>query len=399
MTALYFYDDERARTFEPFALTRPACELRAGALTMRQRWERVTGLETAGFIGAAHLRDFDEPGGPSSITSGEIPAGSILVNSRFAISLDAQPKKFDILMNDGVGCAIRLARALPVVNIADGKPDLGSLQTSFGGRNVSGRWVGEVWDYIGTLADQLKEDIPTLAKGMKLSPAPAGSTMGGGWVFIDASADISPYVVFDTTDGPILVQEGAVIHPFSRLVGPLSIGSHSQVMGDRVATSSFGDWSKVRGEVSNSIVLGYSNKGHEGFLGHSYLGRWVNLGALTTTSNLKNTYGNVQLWTPAGLRDSGQQFLGTMFGDHVKTGIGMMLSTGTVLGAGANIYGSHAPPKAVPPFSWGDDEPYGDYDLEKFLITAERMMERRNVTLTDKAKSQLRASHAARWTV
>ena len=105
----------------------------------------------------------------------------------------------------------------------------------------------------------------------------------------------------------------------------------------------------------------------------------------------------MQLWTPSGVRDSGQQFLGTLFGDHAKTGIGTMLSTGTVIGAGANIYGSHAPPKAVAPFSWGGDEPYGEYEIAKFLVTAERMMERRHVKLSAKAKKQLSESHRARW--
>jgi UDP-N-acetylglucosamine diphosphorylase / glucose-1-phosphate thymidylyltransferase / UDP-N-acetylgalactosamine diphosphorylase / glucosamine-1-phosphate N-acetyltransferase / galactosamine-1-phosphate N-acetyltransferase len=203
--------------------------------------------------------------------------------------------------------------------------------------------------------------------------------------------------VLDTTDGPILIRSGTTVQPFTRLVGPLAVGRDCQILGDRIATSSIGDSSKVRGEMSNSIVLGYSNKGHEGFVGHSYLGRWVNLGALTTTSNLKNTYGAVQLWTPAGVRDSGQQFLGTLFGDHAKTGIGMMLGTGTVVGAGANIYGTHSPPKAVPPFSWGDGAPYAEYELAKFLITAERMMERRHVKLSAKCKKQLTESHGARW--
>ena len=397
MSGLYFYDDSRAREFEPFALTRPASELRAGAMLVRRRWERVTGLESKGFVGARHLKDFDEEGAPPFISTGEIPAGSVVVNSRFIVALDAQPKKFDILMNEGAGCAVKLARALPVKDLLAGKVDLGSLQTSMGGRIVAGRWMNNVWDYVATLPAQLAEDIPILGKELSTSSAPVGEKMGDGDVYIEKGAEIGPYVVLDASAGPILVERGSSIHPFTRLVGPVAIGPDCQIMGDRIATSSIGDWSKIRGEFSNSIVLGYSNKGHEGFVGHSYLGRWVNLGALTTTSNLKNTYGTVQLWTPTGTRDSGQQFLGTLFGDHAKTGIGMMLSTGTVLGAGANVYGSHAPPKAVAPFSWGGDEPYGEYELSKFLVTAERMMERRHVKLSTKAKKQLTESHRARW--
>jgi hypothetical protein len=151
--------------------------------------------------------------------------------------------------------------------------------------------------------------------------------------------------------------------------------------------------------MSNTVMVGHANKGHDGFVGHSYMGRWVNLGAGTITSNLKNTYGPVSLWTPRGMRDTGMQFLGTMFGDHAKTGIGTCLTTGTVLGAGANVYGAQTPPKAVPPFAWGSAPPYDVYRLDKFLEVAERVMARRQVTLSGRARQQLAASHSARWTV
>ena len=118
----------------------------------------------------------------------------------------------------------------------------------------------------------------------------------------------------------------------------------------------------------------------------------------TITSNLKNTYGAVSLWTPSGMRDTGMQFLGTMFGDHVKTGIGVRLTTGTVLGAGANVFGE-IPPKAVAPFSWGSGTPYSVYRADKFVETAARMMARRHVELTDGARRHLTSVHAGRWTV
>ena len=140
-------------------------------------------------------------------------------------------------------------------------------------------------------------------------------------------------------------------------------------------------------------MLGHTNKGHDGFVGHSYMGRWVNLGAGTTTSNLKNTYGTVALWTPDGVRDTGLQFLGTMFGDHAKTGIGLKLNTGTVLGAGANVYDA-MPPKYVPPFSWGGGAPYAAYDADKFVQVAARAMGRRSVALGDDARATLTAAYA-----
>src|SRR5438105_2342679 len=325
MSALYFYDDARARQFEPFALTRPASELRAGTSLIRRRWERATSLETAGFISSAHLAHFEEGNAPPAVPAkAEIPAGSVVVNSRCVIPFGVGLDRFDLLMCDGAACAVRLARALPVSQFADGSVDIGTIQTSLGGRKIQGRWMNEVWDYVATLTDQLTEDIPLRAKLLDATAKTNATTIGEHGVFVEEGADIGPQVVLDASGGPILIRRGAMIAPFTYLIGPIAVGRDSQILGDRVATSSIGDQCKVRGEFSNSIMLGHSNKGHAGFVGHSYVGRWVNLGALTTTSNLKNTYGPVQLWTPSGVRATGQQFLGTLFGDHANTGIGTM---------------------------------------------------------------------------
>jgi UDP-N-acetylglucosamine diphosphorylase/glucosamine-1-phosphate N-acetyltransferase len=400
MSALYFYDDVRARQFEPFALTRPGSELRAGTSIVRRRWERATALKSAGFISSSHLAHFEEGNAPPAVSAkSEIPAGSVVVNSRCVIPLDLTIDRFDLLMCDGVACAVRLARGLPASQFADGSIDIGSIQTSLGGRRIQGRWMNEVWDYLASLPDQLMQDIPLRAKLMEATAKTNATTIGEHGVFVEEGADIGPYVVLDASAGPILIRSGVKVAPFTHLVGPVSIGRGSQVLGDRIGTSSIGDNCKVRGQLSNVIMLGHSNKGHEGFVGHSYLGRWVNLGALTTTSDLKNTYGDVQLWTPSGVRTTGQQFLGTLFGDHAKTGIGTMLSTGTVIGAGANVFGSNMPPKVVPPFAWGDGAPYETYEVARFLTVAERVMKRRDVELGDKGKKQLTEAHKRRWRV
>jgi UDP-N-acetylglucosamine diphosphorylase/glucosamine-1-phosphate N-acetyltransferase len=400
MSALYFYDDARARQFEPFALTRPCSELRAGTSLIRRRWERATSLPSAGFISSRHLAHFEEGNAPAAVApKAEIPAGSILVNSRCVIPLDLEVDQFDLLMCEGSACAVRLARALPVSQFADGSVDIGTIQTSLGGRRISGRWINEVWDFISTLSDQLTEDIPGRGKSLEATAKITAVTVGDHGIFVEDGAEIGPQVVLDASSGPILIRRGAVVAPFTPLVGPIYVGPDAQVLGDRVANSSIGEHCKVRGEFSNTIVLGYSNKGHAGFIGHSYLGRWVNLGALTTTSNLKNTYGAVQLWTPSGIRATGQQFLGTLFGDHAKTGIGTMLSTGTVIGAGANVFGTNMPPKVVPPFSWGDSAPYDTYDVARFLAVAERVMARRHVELGENARKHLAEAHKRRWSV
>ncbi|MGH7650570.1 MAG: putative sugar nucleotidyl transferase [Gemmatimonadaceae bacterium] len=398
MSALYFYDDATARRLEPFALTRPVSELRAGTSLIRRRWEVATSLPSAAFISSPHLAQFEEGNAPPAAPAkSEIPAGSIVVNSRCILPLETKLDHFDLLMCDGIACAVRLARAMPVSQFADGTIDIGAIQTSLGGKRIKGRWVSDIWDFIASLQEQLSEDIPARASLLKTRSLSGLTVIGKEKVFVEDGADVAPQVVLDASLGPILIRREAVISPFTLLVGPICIGRHSQVLGDRVATSSIGDYCKVRGEFSNSIVLGDTNKGHAGFVGHSYLGRWVNLGALTTTSNLKNTYGPVQLWTPSGVKNTGQQFLGTFFGDHVKTGIGTMLNTGTVIGAGANVFGGTMPPKVVPPFAWGDGEPYDTYDVTRFLSVAERVMERRDVELGDKARKQLAEAHRRRW--
>lgn len=399
MTALYLYDDARARTFEPFALTRPVSELMAGAMIIRERWEFATGLTAAGFIGARHLAHFDEPDAPHAAREdGEIPAGSVIANSRFVAALGNDLRTATIGSEGPVAyhsgdqvCAVTLADGVRVSDFADGSRDLETLAPAArdGRRRITGRWLENVWDPIDQLPLQLTADIRDLASKLTFSPPANATVLGSSGVYCETGAHVEPYVVLDASAGPILVGRGSTISSFTRIVGPCYIGENTTVVGDAIRSCSIGETCKVRGEISNSIMLGHSNKGHTGFVGHSYLGRWVNLGAVTTTSNLKNTYGTVQLRTPEGLRDTGCQFLGTLFGDHVKTGIGTMLTTGSVLSAGANVYGGPVSSKFVPPFAWGDGEPYGTFDLEKFLQVAERMMARRDVELSESGKQQL----------
>ena len=405
MTTIYCYDDARARSFEPFALTRPACELRAGGDVLRRRWEIALGATCAGFVGAGHLASYDEPWAPGAAT-GVLPSGAIVVNSRCAVSLVPVDAEGNVWACDGEVAAVRLAADVSVDVLADGRRSLASLARMDGALTpIAGRWITEVWDLIGTLPAMLAEDIPLLADELMASGAPSHATVTGSHaVFMEGGAIVEPLVVLDTSAGPILLRKGSVVQSFTRLVGPAVVGAGSTVTGDRIACVSIGDMCKVHGEVSTSIFLGHANKGHDGFVGHSIVGRWVNLGAGTVTSNLKNTYGTVALWTPDGVRDSGLQFLGTLFGDHVKTGIGLRLTTGCVLGAGANVF-DQMPPKAVAPFSWGGGAPYAAFAFDKFGAIANRMMSRRHIELTARGEAQLTAAHAraqdpayaARW--
>ena len=423
MTAIYLYDDARARGFEPFALTRPAATLVVGTAATWERWRAALAMEAAGVIVASHLQDFDESDAPNAVVD-EVPAGAVIANSRFAPSLivqssaEAVAERRDAMRNvsrwRAAGseriAAVRTGQAIPVREFERGDLTLESLIAASGATtDLEGWWVDEVWDIVRLLPDVLADDLHRLAEAdleweweiprQRITLGQHSIRVALASVKGQEPAIIEPNVVFDASAGPIRVAAGAHVHAFTRLVGPCYIGPGATVMGGDIATCSIGPVCKVRGELSSAVFIGYANKGHDGFVGHSVLGRWANLGAGTVTSNLKNTYGTVALWTPDGIRDSGLQFLGTMFGDHAKTGIGLRLTTGTVLGAGANVYGSAMPPKAVPPFAWGDQPPYAIYHLDKFIEVAERVMARRHVQLSERSRRQLAASHAARWTV
>jgi UDP-N-acetylglucosamine diphosphorylase/glucosamine-1-phosphate N-acetyltransferase len=172
----------------------------------------------------------------------------------------------------------------------------------------------------------------------------------------------------------------------SRLEGPLWAGANARILGGAVRASAIGPRCTVRGEISTCVFLGYANKAHDGFLGHSVVGRWANLGAGTITSNLKNTYGPVRLEVAGHAIETGQMNVGSLIGDHAKTAIGTLLSTGTVIGAGANVFDGVRPPKYVPPFAWGGA---GDARTTKegFLRVTERVMPRRDVALDEATRA------------
>ena len=387
---IVLYDDARARAFEPFATTRPLGEVRAGALLGRERWAMFFGASADAFIGGSHLAhfaEFDAPGAASL----PLPAGAWLVNTRalpvpVAVPLPGAPGA-DVIRIDGQVAAICLRVPLQDRCVLDGSLTLEALVPSDAVEAaVTGVWLHDTWDIIRHLTTQLQDDIPAIASTLGIRALSNAHSLAGvvirgdAPVFVEDGATIEPFVVFDTSSGPVLLRRGATVHAFTRVVGPCYVGLQSTLMTDRIAASSIGDMCRVHGELSMSVFIGHANKGHDGFVGHSILGRWVNLGAGTTTSNLKNSYGTVAVWSTSGVRDTGLQFAGTFFGDHVKTGIGLRLTTGCVLGAGTNVMDA-MPPKVVAPFSWGTGAPYEVFATDKFLETATRMMARRGIAL------------------
>lgn len=378
---LILVDDALARAMEPFALTRPLGEVRVGALLIRQRWERTVGRRAAGFAGAAHLRTFTEEGAPPAAPA-TIPRGAILANARFAPDLGARAslaKAGSAIVADGQVAAVRLAKDMARSRVPF--DDLGRLVAG-PTADVRGWWLQHAWDAIRVLPDMLASDARVLAAELDGEPPAHVEVLGEHRLAIAPGAYLEPYVVADTTNGDVVILEGARIGAFTRLAGPCVIGAGSMIAGGRFSACAIGEHSRACGEMSVTILAGYCNKGHDGFVGHSMIGRWANLGASTTTSNLKNSYGTVRVEDGRGSHETGMQFLGSLIGDHVKTAIGTRLMTGTIIGAGTNVFGDRSPPKWLPPFSWGDRPAGPRVDIERFLVTAERVMQRRGVTLS-----------------
>jgi UDP-N-acetylglucosamine diphosphorylase/glucosamine-1-phosphate N-acetyltransferase len=393
--SLYLFDDRIARSWEPFALTRPAGELLFGVMTLRGRAEHALDLTCAGHLAADHLIGFDEAGAPPVVTPAEVPTDRprLFLLSRFV------PEPVSRVDWGTVPAGPVVSRFGDIVGwfspAGTPSPDEQFLLDPANASAVAppilaGRLLVNVWEMISQNPEQIARDVDWLTPAGGKGPVPAGAYHWGMHpLVVDPTATVEPGTAFDTSKGPIWIDRNAHVRAFTRLAGPAYIGFGATVLGGAIEAVSIGPICRVRGELAESVCLGYVNKQHDGHIGHAYLGRWVNLGAETTNSDLKNNYGTISIWTPEGEKDTGEIKMGSLIGDHVKTGIGLLLNTGTVIGAGCNLYGTQMPPTFVPPFSWGTGDQLVEYRLDRFLECAEIAMSRRGLEMSDSHRLQL----------
>ncbi len=420
---LYLLEDEACRRWHPFQETRPVAEILHGGLLLRERIQRATGLGTTGILGRPELEGFSETGTPPVLSAPPPEDHERLVFlSRYVppLSPSGQPPSLPLpsrdswveagglrLITEGrtTGWIIPPGRPLPAectpgLGKGSGGPEDSSDDGGLPTQSVPGHLLPDPWTLLERNPHQIGRDIMALhhdrmGSGVRVLPPISGVMHVGDLpVTVEGDVEISPGVVFDTRGGPIHLGPGVSVAPFTRLEGPAWIGAGSALLGGSMGRVSCGPVSKLHGEIDSSVILGYTNKAHDGYLGHALVGRWVNLGAFTTNSDLKNTYGTVRLSLPShdATRaeangaltevDTGLQKVGVFLGDHVKTGIGTLLNTGTVVGAGSSLFAGPMAPRWVKPFSWGHGEDLGVCRKEAFLTTARRMMGRRDLSLT-----------------
>ena len=389
------FEDQGYSNFLPLVHFRPVFELRSGVFSLRQRIAALAPRSRTSLFVRASLSDlYTEENNGVNINSYPdedcwFVNGRILAAEALAKLLRQRLTESRIFLRDNTLIAAYL-RAADMPRFKQAFPSgLISAEpfAGFPSEQMDCSIASYPWDLIHASADSIRQDFGRLKNTSykRISGNPAGvHILKKHNVIAGRKCVLKPGVVLDATDGPIVLGNNVTIMANSVVQGPAYIGDNAVIKtGAKIYHgASIGPSCKVGGEVEASILQSYSNKQHDGFLGHSYLSSWINIGAGTNNSDLKNTYGTIKVTIGGTLIDTKSQFVGVVMGDHSKAGIATMLNSGTVVGVSCNIYGAGFQPKVVPSFSWGEPASQTTYDLESSLATARKMMARREVLMS-----------------
>jgi len=380
-----FFDDQRANLL-PLTYTRPVAELRIGILTITEKWLKRLPEAPCSFSTAAYL----QAKYPMVVSDDNIFInGSVLPNESL-VSAIIKLSDNSALIKEGKLVAFRTNRFGASV-FAGGDLPFSNQQ----------EYVGEVssinypWDLFSKNAAAIKADFDLITTGRKSAPiSDTNKVKNPENIFIEDDALVE-FSILNASEGPIYIGKHAEVMEGCLIRGALALCEGSALkMGAKIyGATTIGPHCKVGGEVSNSVFLGFSNKGHDGFLGNSVLGEWCNLGADTNNSNLKNNYAEVKMWnyTKDKFLATGLQFCGLVMGDHSKCGINTMFNTGTVVGVSANIFGDGFPRNFIPSFAWGGSQGFSLYTLPKAFETASKVFARRGLEFSQTEKDILTA--------
>lgn len=373
------FDGPSRNNLLPFTFTRPVADIRIGILTIREKWESYLGFTTT-TLTEDYLSD--------KFPMVEMEQ-NIMINASYLPNYELIAQIRDLSDNQ----AIFKDEDVIAFFTNDTQEDIDFEEyeaIEFNGEILK---IENTWDIFSKNRQALLDDFELITKNRKSQPIPTSNNIiDPENVFIEEGAKLK-FVTLNASSGPIYIGKNTEIMEGSIIRGPFAICEGSVVkLGAKIyGPTTIGPFCKIGGEVNNSVLFGYSNKGHEGFLGNSVLGEWCNLGADTNISNLKNNYAEVRLWdyNTEGFAKTGLQFCGLMMGDHSKCGINTMFNTGTVVGVSANIFGSGFPRNFVPSFSWGGHHGFTTYLTKKAFEVANVVMDRRNQNFTKKDEAIL----------
>jgi UDP-N-acetylglucosamine diphosphorylase / glucose-1-phosphate thymidylyltransferase / UDP-N-acetylgalactosamine diphosphorylase / glucosamine-1-phosphate N-acetyltransferase / galactosamine-1-phosphate N-acetyltransferase len=390
-----FFEDSSAANFHPIALARPVFELICGRHSVRERIVRHCTVTEWGAFVREHLAESYQEAHPEAHVNDFAwlsRAPTLAINGRWLPSADAV-RSLEQVSTGAARCEGHVAYAclepddVPDVLHHGWQEAIGTVAESEGAIEAGGVFVEYFWDFVRHNPRQLAEDFQLAGPPPQSFEPPAQvATIGPSDRFhIDKTARIEPFVVLDASAGPIAIGPGTLVSSFTQILGPCHVDRGSQLWSASVrGGTTIGPECRVGGEVETSILHSYANKHHAGFLGHSYLCPWVNLGALTTTSDLKNDYSPVRVPVRGESVETGLTKVGSFIGDHAKTGIGSLLNTGSSIGVMSMILpDGHLAPKHVPSFCRLADGELSDWmDVEQSLRTARVVMSRRNCEMT-----------------
>ncbi|MDA9898342.1 GlmU family protein [Flavobacteriales bacterium] len=357
------FDDNR-EDFLPLTFTRPVSEIRLGILTIREKWEKYLGVNFS-YSSEKYLQEKY----PFKKTSDNFWInGSVCPSLELVKAIQALEPKQTLLGECGIIAFRSSGQKIPK-NVITYEGDV--------------LFIEKIWHIFEKNHTFIKSDFELLTSGRKSQPiSQTNGVTNSENIFIEEGAVVE-HSILNASTGPIYIGKNAEIMEGSIVRGPLAMCEHSVLkMGAKIyGATTLGPYCKVGGEVNNSVLLGYSNKGHDGFLGNSVLGEWCNLGADTNNSNLKNNYAEVKLWSYLSdkFENTGLQFCGLIMGDHSKCAINTSFNTGTVVGVSSNIFGAGFPRNFVSSFTWGGSSGYTTYKLNKVFEVAEKVMARRSL--------------------
>jgi UDP-N-acetylglucosamine diphosphorylase/glucosamine-1-phosphate N-acetyltransferase len=363
------YDGSVRNALLPFTYTKPVADIRIGILTIRQKWEKHLGFTTTTLT-----EEYLEEKYPMVEMANNVMINASFLPTNKLVELVKELKENQAIYKNNEVIAFYTTEKQEEVIFEDYE------KIEFQNDVIQ---IKHTWDLFVLNDAAIRLDFDLITEGRKSQPIPEGiNFLNKEDIFIEEGAEVL-FSTLNASTGPIYIGKDAIIMENSAIRGPFSLGSDSVVkMGAKIyGATTVGPNCTVGGEIKNCVIMGYSNKGHEGYIGNSVIGEWCNLGAGTNSSNLKNNYAQVKLWSYETERfaKTGLQYCGLMMGDHSRSAIATMFNTGTVVGVNTNIYGSNFPRNFIPSFSWGGAAGFSVYQIPKAIETVSLVLQRKGL--------------------